>query len=521
MIEQRTVIGRATSRILSDGSLTKKASLNAVASAVDQGARFVVGLVVNPFLVSRLGASTYGVWQVLVRLIGHASPATGRPGEALKWTVAHDQASTDYEHKRRQVGNAVAVWVLFLPLLLLLGGLLAWFSPVWLGVPQGDYPTVRVAAAILVLDLILFGLAYLPQAVLQGENLGYKRLGLTTSLVFLAKALLVVAVYLGAGIVGMAVVTLTMTALTGAMYVHVARSRVAWFGIARPDPASIRGFVRLSWWFLLWNLVMQMMVAGDVVVLGIAGSPTLVTTYTLAKFVPQAITVAVATMIFGIMPGLGGLVGAGRLGRAVAIRNETMSLIWLVTTIGSATVLLWNESFLGLWVGERYYPGAAAMLAIMVMVLQFALIRTDSNIIDLTLNLRRKVLLGGLSAGLALGLAWFLVGVLQMGILGLALGFIGGRAILSVGYPLMIGGLLGISPRRQMRAVVRPGLVTAALFSCAAWLSTLVHVGTWVALGLAGAASAVAIAIVAFFAGLSSDARRRAWNRSRKVARLA
>ena len=35
---------------------------------------------------------------------------------------------------------------------------------------------------------------------------------------------------------------------------------------------------------------------------------------------------------------------------------------------------------------------------IMLMVLQFALIRTDANIIDLTLNLRRKVLLGALSA---------------------------------------------------------------------------------------------------------------------------
>ena len=58
---------------------------------------------------------------------------------------------------------------------------------------------------------------------------------------------------------------------------------------------------------------MTVMLASDVVVLGIRGSPTLVTTYTLARFVPQAIVVAVATIIFAIMPGLGGLVGAGDL----------------------------------------------------------------------------------------------------------------------------------------------------------------------------------------------------------------
>jgi hypothetical protein len=75
----------------------------------------------------------------------------------------------------------------------------------------------------------------------------------------------------------------------------------------------------------------------------------------------------------------------------------------VVTIVAGASVVLWVESFLRLWVGERYYPGAPAMLMIMLMVLQFALIRTDANIIDLTLNLRRKVLLGTVSAALSVG----------------------------------------------------------------------------------------------------------------------
>ncbi len=67
-----------------------------------------------------------------------------------------------------------------------------------------------------------------------------------------------------------------------------------------------------------------------------------------------------------------------------------MSSIWLFTIVAGTTVLLWEESFLRLWVGERYYPGPAAILMVMLMVLQFALIRTDANIIDLTLNLREE-----------------------------------------------------------------------------------------------------------------------------------
>ena len=45
------------------------------------------------------------------------------------------------------------------------------------------------------------------------------------------------------------------------------------------------------------------------------------------------------------------------------------------------------------------------MLLIVIMVLQWAVIRTDSNIIDLTLVLRDKTLLGLLSAGSCIGLA--------------------------------------------------------------------------------------------------------------------
>ena len=513
-------LGRAVARVVSDGSLTKKASLNAAASTAEQVARIAAGLIISPILLRGLGDTAFGIWQVLQRLIGHASPASGRPGEALKWTIAHEQRSTDYDFKRRQVGNALAVWLLFLPLLVAIGGALAWLSPVWLDVPRDSYDTVRLAAGILVVDAVLFSLLYLPQSVLQGENLGYKRLGLSVILVFVSKALLVVAVYLGFGIGGLAVATAVATVLWGVTYVFIVRSRVEWFGIARPSLQEVGRFVRLSWWFLLWNLVMTIMLASDVVVLGVVGSPALVTTYTLAKYLPQAITVAVATVIVAIMPGLGGLIGAGELKRAVRIRTETMSLIWLFTIVAGASVLLWEESFLRLWVGVKYYPGSAAILMVMLMVLQFALIRTDANIIDLTLNLRRKFLLGTVSAVVSVGLAWLFLGPMDLGIIGLVLGFILGRAIQSVGYPWMIGKLLGIRPEQQLKGIARPAVVTGVLFAGASALGASLHAGSWPSLMLSGGVSAVIVSIIAFFTGLGAETRRVLWQRLRRVARL-
>jgi O-antigen/teichoic acid export membrane protein len=520
-VPSRHALRRIIGRVISDGSLTKKASLNAAASTAEQGARIIAGLLISPFLLTRLGDYAFGIWQFLQRLIGHASPASGRPGEALKWTIAHEQRSDDYDFKRRQVGNALAVSILFLPILALIGGVLAWMAPIWLKVPADLYHTVRLAGGILVVDAMLFSLFYLPQSALQGENLGYKRLGLTVVLVFVSKGFLAVAAYLGAGIPGLAVADLAGTVLWGFAYVYIARSRIGWFGIARPSFAEVRGFVGLSWWFLLWNLVMTVMLASDVVVLGIAGSPTLVTTYTLAKFVPQAIIVAVATIIFAIMPGLGGLVGVGDLTRAIRVRGETMSLVWLFAVATGAAILVWEESFLRLWVGPQYYPGAITMLMIVLSVLQFSLIRVDTNIIDLTLDLRHKTELGAFSAALSVVLGWLFLGPFGWGIMGLVVGFILGRMVQSIGYPFMIGRMLGIPPEHQVRGVVRPALATTVILAAATVLGTVVHAQGWAVLIVGGGVTASAVAVIAFAVGLSASMRSMVWRRLRKVARLA
>jgi len=243
-----------------------------VASILDYAARVVVGLLVYPLLVSRLGAVVFGIYQTLGRLVGYASPAGGRPSQALKWTIAQRQRSTDFDDKRREVGSALAVWLLFLPVLAAAGGLLAWFAPLIVGAPDSLHTTVRVAAALLVAELIVDAVATIPQAVVQGENLGYKRMGLSTLVVLAGGALTAVVVVLGGGLVGVAAAVLATTALTGLLFWWVARANVPWFGIARPAFARARSFLRLSGWFLLWNVVMQVMRASDVVVLGIGGS---------------------------------------------------------------------------------------------------------------------------------------------------------------------------------------------------------------------------------------------------------
>jgi hypothetical protein len=200
-----------------------------------------------------------------------------------------------------------------------------------------------------------------------------------------------------------------------------------------------------------------------------------------------------------------------------------MSLTWLVVTVVGSTILLWNRAFIRLWVGAEHYAGSIPALLIIAVVTQFVLIRNDANIIDLTLNLPNKVLIGALSATLSLVVAGVLVSSFKAGITGLCLGFIAGRSILSLGYPLMIGRFLGVSLHSQLKGVLRPAFVTVLLFSLASKLgdfltaSTWFAVSGWVDLVLSVGVTLGVVLLLAFCAGLSSDQRRYILRRVRMV----
>jgi O-antigen/teichoic acid export membrane protein len=282
----------------------------------------------------------------------------------------------------------------------------------------------------------------------------------------------------------------------------------------------VRAFVGLSWWFLLWNLVMQLVKGSDVIVLSAIAGASLVTVYTLTSFVPQSVTDLVFMVISATMPGLGGLVGAGELDRAARVRNETMVVSWLVSVGAGATIIVWQPAFLAIWVGEKYDAGTLATVLICVMVTQLALIRVDSNVIDLTLRVRAKVLLGLFSALLGAGLGMLLAGPFDLGISGLVTGLLLGRLPLTVAYPVLVGRLLKRHRVVDARAVARPLAASVLLCAVAVLLRPFAAAEGWFALVSLGSLSAAALLLLAYITGLDTVQRRSVRRRAMRVVHL-
>ena len=511
------------SGLLSDKGLTKKAYLNALTVVFDYGASLIIGFLITPLMVAGLGNYSYGLWQVLNRLIGYISPASGRPGFALKATLANQQASTDYDQKRRYVGSTLIIWVLFLPILVGIGGIISWFVPYWVRAPTAYIWVVRAVAGLLVLNMIVDTLSSVPQVTLQAENLGYKRMGMSVVIVFLGGGFTWLALSLKTGIVGVAVAVVTSTLTTGLFYLWIVKSHTPWFGVAKPRPVDTRQMLGLSSWFMLWNLVTSLLLASDIVVLGLFNSVESVTNYSLTKYVPETLIGVIVIIVFGIMPGLGSIIGTGDYQKAIRLRNEINSFIWLVATTLGASILIWNRVFIGLWVGADHYSGALPNLLIVVAAMQLALIRSDGNVIDLTLRMSQKVLLGLLSVIISIVSASILVGYFNYGIVGLCLGIMGGRLIISAGYPFLISRFLGVSLSSQLTRMLRPIFVTILLFSSAVALGKFIPVSPaegimgWLTFVFSAIITGILMFLLSFYMGLSGDQRKKMMLRVRTV----
>jgi O-antigen/teichoic acid export membrane protein len=486
-------------------TLSRRAALNAVQSLLEYGAKLGVGLVVIPILVSGLGQTLFGVWEMLGRLVGQMAATDGRPTQALRLVLANRQSDEDVQAKRRQIGSALVVWLLCLPLVTAVGALVVWLSPTITKVPPALHPDVRLASALLVGSLVATTLAAVPESVLRGLNLGYKRMGLQTGVSVAGGVLMVAAVYAGFGLRGLAGSQIIVAGLTGLCFWMLTRRFVPWFGVGRPTAAEVRPMLAMSLWLALGDLIAKLLMASDVLVLGAVVSAAAVATYVLTGY---AARLAVNLLVLGTeaaMPGLAGLIGARAYERAAALRGEMLALTWLFTTVAGAAILAWNRSFLHLWVGSGNYAGPWVDLLIVVLAVQTAFIRCDAYIIDAALRPRARVLVGAVAAALTLLLSVLLTR--SLGMVGLCLGVLAGRSTQSLGYPLLVRACLPQSRGLALRPVLRPLAVAALLFAAAVFAGRRVLAESWLEWGVGMVITGLLVAGAAVTLGLPPEAR--------------
>ncbi|MCH8535332.1 MAG: oligosaccharide flippase family protein [Flavobacteriaceae bacterium] len=472
---------------------------------LDFGSKTLVSFVVTPIVVGGLGPMLFGVWQVLGQFTSYTSLADIRVTQVLKWAIAKERDVKDGEELRRYVTATFLLMLLILPVLLLAGATLAWFAPFITRVDPEYTDIVRITCAILVLALVTDKVFSIFESILRGMNLGFKRMGFRAFIYILGGGMKIGAILLGYGLVGLALVQLIVALLIGLTIFIIVKNQVPWFGFGKADIKQSLSFLKLSGWFMGWTGTKLLLLSSDKILLGYLAGPVLVTQYVITMYLVNTIKGLVNNIVHGVVPGMGKLFGNGEYIKLHLARKHIMQITWLIATTAGAVVILYNQTFLELWVGEGKYAGRLANLLIIMVAIQYVFIENDSIIINTTLEISQKIYLGLFSAVLSIILIFLLVP--EYSIVGLCVSILAGRLILSIGYPLIIYRKTGKSLKLNKK-ILQPSIAIVLIWTGAYILSDFMFKETgWALLVSFVVVTSVIIMGIAYMVGIDSDSR--------------
>ena len=486
-------------------NLKQRAYLNTLSSMLDYIANRLTGLFVNPFVVAGLGTSLFGIWQMLGQLTGYINVADTRASQVLKWTVAQKKDVATVDELQSEAGAAFLVLLIVMPVLLIGGSIISWYAPVITHASITQYTLIRITCAVLVFSLIVFKVFELFEAVLRGMNLSFKRMGLRAGIVIIGGGLKVLAITMGYGLAALAAVQLFDSLLIGISFYIVVKRSVPWFGIKRPTRANVLRFGKLSAWYLADAGANVVNNNSDKLLLGIITGPVTVTYYTLTKFIPMALQGIINRLILGIMPGVGKLLGLKEYEKINSVRKKIHSVTLLLTTAFGVTVILFNHSFLKIWVGKEHFAGQLANVMIMITIMQDTFVKNDACIISATLDIKKKVFLTLISGVLFAGFGIVLAS--KLGIVGLCLALIISRLFLFIGQRKILAGIMQSGAKVESIINYRSLITSFILLGTAVWLATLTGVVTFYQLALLAPAVFLTALSVFYFFGLSNAER--------------
>ena len=105
--------------------LTRIAAFNSIAVFLDQLAIILISLALTPTIISVMGVSAFGIWQLIVRGTSYVSLTDGRPHELLKWQIARGDGVSDSTNKEH-FGAGLIVWSSYLPFMMVCAGRMYW-----------------------------------------------------------------------------------------------------------------------------------------------------------------------------------------------------------------------------------------------------------------------------------------------------------------------------------------------------------------------------------------------------------
>lgn len=402
-------------------SRTRRASTAAGFTYLRFGLAIVVGILLVPFILDRIGVRLYGYWLASGEVLAYAAMADFGVLAVVPWLIAEADGRGDRQAMRRLLSTGFCAAVVLSFLYLGFVFLLWQVAPGLLELTAEERTAIAGPLGLLACVTAIVLPLRIASAALMGLQDVKVYGALTTSAWALDVALTVGLLLKGYGLYALAIGA-ALPALTAGVLAIVRLRRLApdlvtaW---PRPAGADIARMFRegLGVWLANWGW--RLTAATDGIVLAALAAPALITVLAMTGKLAQMLTNLSWVPGDSAMVGLANLGGEGTPERVTGAVTAIFRVYLALAGAGACAVLAANGAFVGAWVGPHLFAGIRVTLVLAALMIVLTLVHAASAMSSV-LGRRMQV-----------GLATLVAGVLQV-----ALAFVFARRLGLIGVPL-------------------------------------------------------------------------------------
>jgi len=345
--------------------MARQVFANTLASLTGNTGSLVIGLVITPYLIVRLGLATYGFWAVVSSLVLYV----GVMDLGLETTFVKCVAEYAVTGQRTRVRQVVTFGVYFYVMLsVLLGTLATLAAPLvirWMRLPPDLAAQGPRVLGFVVGAYFLSSAAGVIGSLLSG--LGYLRI--------VSLATFISRVAYGTAAVVLCALHFGIDALVAATFVQTAVLAVCCYAAARRlfgaifsnplrlERRIIKRLFSLGGWIQLSNLSSSITMETNRLLIAIFVQVSGVTYYEIANKLARAVRALPLNFIMALLPAVSALDAAGQSDSLNGIYVRASRYVNCATVAGIGLLIAAASPIVRLWMG-RDYPGVPTIIAV-------------------------------------------------------------------------------------------------------------------------------------------------------------
>lgn len=452
-------------------SRQRRAVLGLGSGYLSSAVMVVVGLVLTPFILGHIGRPGYGVWAVLGQVVGYVGLTEMGVGSAMMTYASRMGRGERGDRLSQLVTTAVGVQVLFGIASLLIAAVAVPFLPRFIDLGGTDQLVV-VAAFLIVVLARSFQVVARPfeQTIVANQALATSY-SISLGNQLLRAALIVVLLYAGLDLVGMALAALGGNLFSITLWVIAARKTAPGLEVAPRFfcRSWLRPLIGFSIWSFLGRTAAVVIYNTDNIVVSILiGSPA-VATYVLTRRLLEVLRQQIFRIGNVLRPGVGEIIGGEENGAVPRVFLSSFRFYLVCVAVGGVSLAWITERFVGLWVGPENFGGQALVWVTLASLACLSMFHISSVFVVADLGVRTVAITRFTEALINLVVSVTLA-KLGYGLVGVAAGtLIASLATSAWRIPLQALRRCGVTVRSLFFSAGMPSLVAATTCLLACW----------------------------------------------------